>query len=107
AQQGTTVLDVLVDLALADGLTTRCKVAVANTDEGLIEQMLRDPRCMVGLSDGGAHVSQLCDANYATDLLGHWVRERGVMPLEVGVWRLTGQPAAVYGLHDRGRIGEG
>jgi N-acyl-D-aspartate/D-glutamate deacylase len=107
AERGVTPFDVLVDLSLADDLKTRFRVATSNTEEPVIEQFLRDPRCMLGLGDGGAHVTQLCDAGYATRLLGHWVRERGALPLELAVWRLTGQPAGVYGLHDRGRIALG
>ena len=93
AREGTTPFDVLVDLSVADGLETRFRIAVANTDEWVTEHLLRDRRTLVGLSDAGAHVTQLCDANYATHLLGYWARERGVLPLEVGVSRLTGQPA--------------
>ena len=37
---------------------------------------------LIGLSDAGAHVSQLCDACLPTDLLGNWVREREVLSLE-------------------------
>src|SRR4029453_17726083 len=107
ARDGTTLFDVLVDLSVADGLATRFKVAVANTDDRVISHLLADRRCLVGLSDAGAHVTQLCDANYATYLLGYWVRERGALPLEFAVWRLTGQPAAVYGLDDRGVIATG
>ncbi len=62
---------------------------------------------LIGLADSGAHVSQLCDACFATDLLGPWVRERGVMPLERAVHKLTGEPTAVYGLHDRGILAAG
>jgi N-acyl-D-aspartate/D-glutamate deacylase len=107
AREGTSAFDVLVDLSLADGLATRFRVAVANTNEAVIEHLLADRRCLLGLSDAGAHVSQLCDANYATYLLGYWVRERGALPLELAVWRLTGQPASFYGLADRGRIAAG
>jgi len=32
------------------------------------------------------------------------VREREVMPLERAIHKLTGEPAAVYGLHDRGTV---
>ena len=39
---------------------------------------------LLGLADSGAHVSQLCDACFATDLLGTWVRDRDVMPIEAG-----------------------
>ena len=42
------------------------------------------------LSDAGAHVTQLCDADYATHLLAYWVREQQALPLEEAVWRLTG-----------------
>ncbi|HML01437.1 MAG TPA: amidohydrolase family protein, partial [Acidimicrobiales bacterium] len=47
---------------------------------------------------------QLCDACFATDLLGNWVREREVMSLERAVHKLTAEPAAVYGLADRGSL---
>jgi N-acyl-D-aspartate/D-glutamate deacylase len=103
-RQGTSPFDVLIDVSMADGLATRFKVAVANTDESVIAGLLHDRRCLVGLSDAGAHVSQLCDANYATHLLAYWVRERHALPLELAIWHLTGQPAAVFGLHDRGHI---
>jgi N-acyl-D-aspartate/D-glutamate deacylase len=59
---------------------------------------------LLGLADSGAHVSQLCDACFSTDLLGNWVRERKVMPLERAIHKLTGEPAKVYGLRDRGTI---
>ena len=62
---------------------------------------------LLGLADSGAHVSQLCDACFATDLLGNWVRERNVMPLERAVHKLTGEPAAVYGLTERGTVAVG
>ena len=59
---------------------------------------------LLGLADSGAHVSQLCDACFSTDLLGNWVRDRGVMPLERAIHKLTGEPAGVYGLSDRGTV---
>src|SRR2546430_14329606 len=62
---------------------------------------------LIGLSDAGAHVSQLCDACMSTDLLGQWVRDRGVLPLEAGVRKLTGQPADGDDLRDRGYLREG
>jgi N-acyl-D-aspartate/D-glutamate deacylase len=46
-----------------------------NADEERIPELITDPRVMVGLSDGGAHVDMLCDAGYCTYLLGRWVRE--------------------------------
>jgi N-acyl-D-aspartate/D-glutamate deacylase len=68
---------------------------------------LGDKAMMVGLSDAGAHTSQLCDANYTTHLLARFVRERGDLSIEDAVWRLTGHPALVYGLTDRGVLRPG
>ena len=50
---------------------------LANDDEDGIATLLPEEGCTLGLSDAGAHVTQLCDAPLATDLLGHWVREQG------------------------------
>jgi N-acyl-D-aspartate/D-glutamate deacylase len=61
----------------------------------------------IGLSDAGAHVGMLCDAPLPTDLLGNWVRERGVIPLEKAVHKLTGEPAGIFRFEDRGVLREG
>src|SRR5579885_1038140 len=62
---------------------------------------------MLGLTDAGAHASQLCDACAYTYTLGHWVREKQALTLEQAVRMMTARPAEVYGLHDHGRICEG
>src|SRR5690606_14652421 len=69
--------------------------------------MLNQDHLLLGLSDAGAHTSQLCDADFATWLLQHWWREQRAVTLERAVWRLTGQPAAFLGLADRGRLAPG
>lgn len=107
AARGVEPIDVLCDVALADELTTRFRVVVANNDAETLAALLRDDRTLLGLSDAGAHASQLCDAVFATHLLEHWVRETGTLTLEKAVWRLTGHPAAVFGLPGRGRIAPG
>src|SRR6185503_3449686 len=66
-----------------------------------------DPRTLIGLSDGGAHVAILCNAGYTTEMLGDLVRERGLLSLELAVKRLTSEPADFFGLTDRGRIAPG
>jgi N-acyl-D-amino-acid deacylase len=80
---------------------------VVNDDEDQIAELLQYPDLLLGLSDAGAHTSQLCDANYATWLLEHWWRERGTLSLEQAVWRLTGHPAQILGIVDRGRVHAG
>jgi N-acyl-D-aspartate/D-glutamate deacylase len=99
-----TPLDVVLDISLADGLRTRFCSVLANDDPDGIAWLLPRDNVLLGLADSGAHVSQLCDACFATDLLGNWVRDRGVMPLERAIHKLTAEPAAVYGLVDRGTL---
>ncbi|NUS56000.1 MAG: amidohydrolase family protein [Streptomycetaceae bacterium] len=107
AERGSTPFDVMVDTALAEDLRTRFRVVLANDDEHELAELLRHPRVLVGLSDAGAHASQLCDACFSTHLLEHWVRETGHLTLAEAVHRLTGRPAAFLGLADRGRIAPG
>ena len=78
-----------------------------NADESRIPELITDPRTMIGLSDGGAHVDSLCDAGYCTYLLGTWVRDKEVMTLERAVQRITTEPAALFGITQRGRIAPG
>ena len=103
-ERGCTPLDVVLDISLDDDLETRFWSVLANNDPEGIAWLLPRDNVLFGLADSGAHVSQLCDACFATDLLGNWVRDRGVMPLERAVHKLTGEPAPVYGLTDRGTV---
>jgi N-acyl-D-aspartate/D-glutamate deacylase len=107
AERGTTPFDLMLDLALADNLVTRFRVVMDNDGDDEIGDLLADKRTLLGLSDAGAHASQLCDACYSTHLLGHWVRERKALSLEDAVWRLTGQPRQAFRIADRGLVKEG
>jgi N-acyl-D-aspartate/D-glutamate deacylase len=99
-------LDELLDVAI-EHPSARFRFALFNDDEDGVAELLKSPVTHLGLSDAGAHVSQLCDAGYATELMGKWVREKGVLTLEHAVWRLTGHQAEVLGLSGRGRIEPG
>jgi N-acyl-D-amino-acid deacylase len=99
--------EALVDVALADDLATRFTFAVAEYDEDLTAEFLVDPAVILGLSDAGAHASQMCGASFGPHLLGHWVRDRGALSLEDAVWKLTGQPADALRLRGRGVLREG
>jgi N-acyl-D-amino-acid deacylase len=106
-EQQKTPLDVTLDISLDDDLKTRFWSVLANDDPEGIAWLLPRDHVLLGLADSGAHVSQLCDACFATDLLGNWVRDRNVMPLERAIHKLTAEPAQVYGLTDRGTIEAG
>jgi N-acyl-D-aspartate/D-glutamate deacylase len=106
-ERGLAPSDLALDLALASKLEARFRMAVVNTDEDEVEELLQSPYTILGLSDAGAHASQLCDACFSTHLLGHWVRERQALRLEEAVRMLTSRPAEVFGITDRGRLAEG
>jgi N-acyl-D-amino-acid deacylase len=106
-ERGTTPFDLMLDLALADGMATRFRVVLENDADDETGALLADKRTLLGLSDAGAHASQLCDACYSTDLLGRWVRELKALSLEEAVWRLTGHPARAFRIASRGLVHEG
>ena len=83
--RGVTALQVMVELALAEDLATRFRVVMANDDDDQIAALLNRDRFLLGLSDAGAHATQLCDANFTTYLLSHWVRDRRDLTLEHAV----------------------
>ncbi len=100
-------VDLMFDLALQSELKMRWRIALLNFEESEVQEIVQDPNVVLGLGDGGAHMSQLCDACHPTYLLGHWVRERQALSLEEAVRRLTWHPAEVFGLQDRGRVAVG
>ncbi len=107
AERGADPVDTFLDIAIEDGLGMQFNYELFNSDEDRIPELITDPRTMIGLSDGGAHVDSLCDAGYATYLLGTWVRDKRVMTLERAVQRITSEPAALFGITQRGRIAPG
>ena len=106
-ERGGDALRALVDISLDDDLATRVNLTLFNDDEEELGELLRDPSCLLGLSDAGAHQSQICDAVYSTHLLSHWVRDRKALSLEAAIWRLTGHPAKTFGFTDRGLVSAG
>jgi N-acyl-D-aspartate/D-glutamate deacylase len=106
-ERGGSPLDVMCQLAVAEGLETRFRAYIANDDVEAVRELLTRERVVLGLSDAGAHVDQLCDAPLYTDLLGRWVRERQLMPLEKAVRKLSGEAADLFGFVRRGYLREG
>jgi N-acyl-D-aspartate/D-glutamate deacylase len=79
-------------------------------DHGPILEMLNDPACLLGLSDGGAHCTSIVDSGVPSFMLTHWGRDRQrgpKLPLEMLVKRQTSETADFFGLSDRGRLAPG
>jgi N-acyl-D-aspartate/D-glutamate deacylase len=105
--QGKDPLDAALDLALEEDLATVFAALLLNSDEDAVARLIRHPHSLVSLSDAGAHLTFFNDAGFGLHLLGHWVRERGVLALEEGVRKLTSEPARVFGIRGRGRLEAG
>jgi N-acyl-D-aspartate/D-glutamate deacylase len=75
----------------------------------VVREMLTDPNTVIGLGDGGAHVSVIADASFPTYVLSHWGRDRGHGRLDLSwlVKRQTSDTARAVGLLDRGVIAPG
>jgi len=110
AERGTAEFDTLLDIVVADDLRT---VLWPNTDDGDDDtwtaraDIWNDPRAMVGGSDAGAHLDRMCGSTYPTAFLADCLRGRRLVSVEKAVHMMTGQPAALFGLRDRGILAPG
>lgn len=107
AERGKDGVDTFLDIALEDALETEFTLLFLNVADDRVATLLKDPKTLLALGDGGAHVDLMCDAGYCTYLLGKWVRGKELMSLEHAVHRLTAQPADLFGIRDRGRLAPG
>jgi len=105
--RGQHPVDAFLDLAVEEELNTVFTLGENNTDTEAVAQILGSPYAVVGLSDGGAHVQFHSNVSNPTRLLGHWVRKKKIMPLELAVRRLTFDSASAFGIYDRGLVQPG
>jgi N-acyl-D-aspartate/D-glutamate deacylase len=106
--EGKQIGEVVLDIALADGLETEFQLqGILNADKQAVAGLLDHPLCHFGASDAGAHITQFCGTGDTTHLLEHYVRETGRMTLERAVHRMTGELARDWGLSDRGLVKQG
>jgi N-acyl-D-amino-acid deacylase len=113
AERGQDPVDTLCDYLADDQGATR--VLVTSISEDDIEHIVASPTALVG-SDGN------CVAPYGTvgkgmphprfygtfpRIIHHYVRERGALPLELAIHKMTGASARALRLKDRGLLKEG
>ena len=107
AERGVDPLDCFLDVSLEEDLRTQFVLAAPPdaARAAATETLIRHPMVMAGSSDAGAHLLSFCGADFPTRLLTEWVPD--VLSFEDAVHRLTGIPAAVQGLDDRGVVRPG
>jgi N-acyl-D-aspartate/D-glutamate deacylase len=113
AAAGVPVEEFVYDLLLKDGGRTILFRPVTNYVDGNLDaclEMMKHPNTVMGLGDGGAHYSFICDSSTTTYTITHWTRDRTrgeKVPVEWVVQRLSSEPARTIGLDDRGIIAPG
>jgi len=77
-------------------------------DEADVRRVMQSEVAMIG-SDGLPHDDHPHPRLWGTfpRVIGRYARDLGLFPLEAAVHKMTGLPAKVFGLSDRGRIAEG
>jgi N-acyl-D-aspartate/D-glutamate deacylase len=109
-ERGQEPFDALLDIVIADDLRTVLWPLPTDDDDASwrlrVEAWGRDD-VLLGGSDAGAHLDRMCGAPYTTQFLADCIRGRRLVPLERAVQMLTQEPAALFGLRDRGRLAEG
>jgi N-acyl-D-aspartate/D-glutamate deacylase len=107
--RGASQLDTFLDACLSEGLdlwwTLRRSAEGDEFFHFVTKSAIEVPQIMSGSSDGGAHLASFVGVDYTTRLITDWVPD--VLSLEQAIYRLTGMPAEVHGLRDRGVVREG
>jgi N-acyl-D-amino-acid deacylase len=113
AAEGKEPLDAVCDFLVADRGATR--VLITSISEDDIRTIVRSPEALVG-SDGN------CVADYGTvaqgkphprfygtfpRIIGRYVRDEKLLPLELAVHKMTGASAKALGFRERGLLREG
>jgi N-acyl-D-aspartate/D-glutamate deacylase len=112
-REGRRPIEVAYDAMLEDEGRAMLLVPLLGYSDGSSEpvlEMMRDPRSVLSLADGGAHVGIVCDASMPTYMLTHWTRDRDRgerVSVEMIVHKQCRETAELYGLLDRGLVAPG
>ena len=81
-------------------------IIATSMSEDDVRWFIAQPQIMF-CSDGELHGAHPRGAGTFPRVLGRYVREQKVLPLEMAIHKMTGLPAQQLGLKDRGQIAEG
>ncbi|NNH72243.1 amidohydrolase family protein [Nocardia uniformis] len=100
--RGITPGDALLDLTVEHGDKLRWRTTIANDRDDVLDWLQTSPMVQIGFADSGAHLRNMAFYNANLRMLER-VHQRGFMPLERAVHRVTAELADWYGL-DAGRL---
>ncbi|MEV0247820.1 amidohydrolase family protein [Nocardia sp. NPDC050712] len=104
-ERGIEPADALLDLAVEHGSALRWRTVIANDRDDVLDRLQRSAQVQVGFADSGAHLRNMAFYNFGLRLLER-AHQRGFLPIEQAVHRLTGELADWYGL-DAGHLRKG
>ena len=111
AARGMEPVQLAYDITIADGGKRLIYMPAMNYVGGRVDAvraMLDHDHTIIGLGDGGAHCSIICDASFPTYVMARWAGEgEDRISLQRAVKALTADTAQVVGLNDRGRLKTG
>ena len=102
--QGKDPLDAFLDLAIDEQLQTDFGHPAAAATEESLERAIKNPHSHISVSDGGAHTRFTANSVWPIHFLSHWVRDKQVMTLEEGHYKISALPAWFADFKDRGTL---
>lgn len=104
-ETGHSICDVLLDIAIEDGLESEFSLdGYVHGDVDIVAKLLSHPGMQIGSGDAGAHITQFAGAGDTCYLLEKFVRQEKRMTLEQAVKRLTSDLASGWKIADRGLL---
>lgn len=103
--RGQPPVDALMDLVLEE--SNMASMASFTMSEEDVKRIMKHPLGMIctdGLLLGKPHPRAY---GAFPRVLGYYVREQGILPLEEAIWRMTSNPCSVFGLGKRGQVKPG
>jgi N-acyl-D-amino-acid deacylase len=107
ARRGTTPAEAFVDYSAETGGLGLLYYPVLNSDLDAVAAMLTNPDVVIGLGDADAHVGLTMDAGQPSYVLGHWVRDEGLLSIGQAIRKLTLEGAELFGMPGRGLLAPG
>ncbi len=112
-EMGKDPRDAVMDLVIADRGEASVIISIMREDD--VRTAIADPMIAIGTDsgaraeDGPLSVSKSHPRAWGsfTKILGTYVRDEGLIPLEDAIRRFTSRPASRMGIHDRGLIRPG